>query len=75
MTTTTKKKPIKRQTDEELMTAAFSITHKMHALDKAKVGLPRKSERRAEIDAEVASLRGERDIIVREVKRRAGEED
>lgn len=63
----------KTQGVEELLNAAFALTHKMHALDKAKVGLPRGGERRAEIDLEVDGLRKQRDIIVREVTRRCAE--
>lgn len=70
---TDEKKGLTKHTIDELLNRAFAITHKMHALDKAKVGKPKGDPARKEIDTEVDTLRDRRDIIVREIKRRTGD--
>jgi hypothetical protein len=59
---------------DSLITKAIALTHKIHAVDKAKTQYPKGSAKRAEVEADAQKLRDDRDIIVRELKRRSGEE-
>lgn len=72
-TMTEDKKGLTTQSIDTLMKAAFALTHKIHAVDKIRTTKERGSEERLKIAQEVTDLRAQRDLIVREIKRRAGE--
>lgn len=65
--------PTKKQSIDDLMKAAFALTHKIHALDKIKTQYMLGTPDRDLVESDVDDLRAARDMIVREVKRRAGE--
>lgn len=65
--------PLTKQGIDDLMKAAFALTHKIHAVDKYKTKYPKGSEDRAKVEKDAADLREQREMIVREIKRRAGE--
>jgi hypothetical protein len=68
-----KQGPVTTQSIDTLMKAAFALTHKIHAVDKIRTTYQRGTDERMKIAEEVADLRAQRDMIVREIKRRAGE--
>lgn len=73
-TTTTERKPgLSKESVHDLMKKAFALTHKIHAVDKAKTQYKIGTPKRAEVEADAQKLRDDREIIVREIARRAGE--
>lgn len=66
-------KALSTQDVDALMTAAFALTHRIHAVDKAKTQYRKGTAERDAVEADVADLREQRAMIVREIKRRAGE--
>lgn len=61
------------QSIDELMTASFALTHRIHAIDKLRTKHRKSSPEWDKCVTDAADLRAQRDIIVREIKRRAGE--
>jgi len=67
------KKGLSRESVDTLMTKAFALTHRIHAADKNKTQWRKGTPERKQVEADAQSLRDQRDLIVREIKRRAGE--
>lgn len=70
---TKEKKGLSTQSIDDLITKAFALTHKIHAVDKIKTTHRKGTPERKQVEEDVAALREDRNRIVREIKRRAGE--
>lgn len=58
------------QPTQELLTAAYALTHRMHGLQRSKTQYPKDSTERKDIEEALVDLRAQRDIIDREIIRR-----
>lgn len=73
MSTMTKEKGLTHQSIDTLFKASWALTHKIHAVDKIRTKYPLGSPERTQVEHDLDDLRAQRELIVREVKRRAGE--
>jgi hypothetical protein len=72
-TMTEESKALSTQSIDDLMKAFAALTHRIHVGDKDKTSHKKGTPERAEVEAHVADLREQREMIVREIKRRCGE--
>lgn len=72
-TMTEDQKGLSTESVESLLKKAFALTHRLHAVDKAATQYDKGSAKRAQVEADAQKLRDDRDIISREIQRRAGE--
>lgn len=78
MTTMTRERKADREAREALkatdidtlLTKAFALTHRIHALDKIKKGYDKDSPQRLQVEDDERTERRKRDMIVAEIKRR-----
>jgi hypothetical protein len=71
---TSDKKGLTTQKIDDLFQAAFALTHKIHAVSKIKTTWRKGTPERLEVEQNENDLREQRAMIVREVKRRCGED-
>jgi hypothetical protein len=74
MSTATKGAGLTTQSIDSLLTAAYALTHRIHAVGKIKTTWRKGTPERLQVEADEAELRELRDMIGREIKRRAGED-